>query len=98
MSARFLNRRIFNCAGGRIAMDACPQVWGGLQPTGEDRRRYCGACDRLVHLVANAHEAAHRMRQNECIAIPPSVAEKADRTERMLVVGQIDWLKIFTPD
>lgn len=98
MSAGPANRVIFNCNGGRIAMQACPKTWGALEAGDGDRRRYCTACDRLVYLVANAHEAAHRMRQNECIAIPPSLANKAEQREGRIVVGQIDWLKIFTPD
>jgi hypothetical protein len=88
---------VFNCSGGQIALNACPKRWDALEPADNPRRRYCSTCDHLVHLVANAHEAAHRMRQNECIAIPPSIADQANAREGRIIAGQIDWLKIFTP-
>ena len=95
MSAALSNRVIFECGGGRIAMDACPKTWGGLTPTTDDRKRHCDACDRAVFRVTNAVEAAVRHAQGECIAIPPSVAEDA-RMDGVLILGQVNWVERFS--
>ena len=95
MSAAPSNRVIFECGGGRIAMDACPMSWSALTPTANARKRHCDACKKPVFLVANAIEAALRHTQGECIAVPPSVAENA-RAESVYIVGQINWVRRFS--
>lgn len=88
------NRVIFECVGGRIALDACPKTWGTLTPTADDRKRLCDACERPVFRVANAIEAALRHAQGECIAIPQSVADGA-RMNGVLIAGQVNWVERF---
>ena len=55
--------------------------WGELSETGEERVRYCGQCDHLVHRVANRAEARVRARQGECLAVPPAIFDRAHQLE-----------------
>jgi len=78
----------------------CPNIWANLKKTESPLRRYCGVCNRHVHLCISLWDLHHHASQGHCIAVPPglddlyaSVGEpdprhryfsKQEKTEEML--------------
>ena len=49
----------------------CPQKWEKLATTGDENVRFCGACQKSVHLCKTAEEFVAQGNQGHCVAIPP---------------------------
>ncbi len=49
----------------------CPQKWEKLATTGDENVRFCGACQKTVHLCKTAEEFVAQGNQGHCVAIPP---------------------------
>ncbi len=82
---------ILNCgASGRVVFDfVCPNQWDNMETTDSERKRYCLACHRDVYHCHNADEAALRIEQGECIAVPSWLAKGAREFEkpRFVIAG-----------
>jgi uncharacterized protein (TIGR02996 family) len=49
----------------------CPKQWEQLQPTADNRVRFCEACQRGVHYCASMHEARNHVLAGDCVAVDP---------------------------
>jgi hypothetical protein len=58
----------------------CPEQWQKLEPTDDDKVRFCDKCERKVHLVVNDEELGRAIRMDQCIAweVPEDVRKKYD--------------------
>ncbi|MEL6346553.1 MAG: hypothetical protein AAFV53_25805 [Myxococcota bacterium] len=95
-------RQILQCgdserAGIPSLVRSCEQTWADLSETGEERVRYCQACDHFVHRVANVVEARVRARQGECLAVPVEIYASVQRraaersaNDGRIIVGMFD--------
>jgi len=80
------DRDILNCgASGVVRFEfRCSQRWSEMEPTGDERKRFCLQCERHVFWCHTVAEAGLRAYQGECIAIPSWLAERVvdDRAMR----------------
>jgi|APSaa5957512535_1039671.scaffolds.fasta_scaffold67592_4 hypothetical protein len=58
----------------------CPEQWQKLEPTDDNKVRFCDKCERKVHLVVNDEELGRAIRMDQCIAweVPEDVRKKYD--------------------
>ncbi|MFO0823576.1 MAG: TIGR02996 domain-containing protein [Gemmataceae bacterium] len=55
----------------------CPKQWGGLQPTADPKKRFCGACRLHVHYCDTIEEAQNHTANGHCIAVSLGVSRRA---------------------
>ncbi|RZW16516.1 MAG: hypothetical protein EX260_09810 [Desulfobulbaceae bacterium] len=73
----------------------CGAAWEHLDATEAPGVRYCGGCERDVHLCETDDELAKAIRENHCVAIPREGSEAAPR----MAVGMMETeYRIDKPD
>ena len=90
--------RLYNC--GQATNQAprvrftfeCPQSWGSLRPTEDEKVRFCEACETAVVRCSSIDEAEKQARLGACIAVPASLAQSAvERQGPLMVTGRPDF-------
>ena len=58
----------------------CPKLWEKLERTPDAAIRFCGTCQKNVHLCRSMEEVHHQAALGNCIAIPhPEEPSRIDR-------------------
>jgi anti-anti-sigma factor len=55
----------------------CPLTFDSLEPTEDAMRRFCGECERDVHLVIDVAGFNSVTRANQCVSVPAWVVDEA---------------------
>lgn len=83
-------RRILNC-GVRFDF-VCDRNWLDLEETADHpstpHKRFCDACKKDVYWCVNVQEAALRIEQGECIAVPAIIAERWPDEQPIVIIGR----------
>ncbi len=56
----------------------CPRTWDQLERTGETNVRFCGQCERRVHLCTTDEELTRHARDRHCVAVRTPIAPSVD--------------------
>lgn len=89
----FVDRARIEC--GMFAF-RCPEQWGALEQTHDPKKRFCGTCQKDVHLVTNEADLREKAKAKLCVAVvmmeelpdPDLVTPQSD-DHLMLVLGEI---------
>jgi hypothetical protein len=80
----------------------CPQTWGDLRPTDEDKVRFCEVCSTPVQRCSTLAEAERHALLGGCISVDGAVMREADARYTRAVTGRPDivamWAdRLFAP-
>jgi hypothetical protein len=67
-------KQIHNCP--QLFANQCPKSWQELQPTQDDRRRYCSTCENSVYECRTPDEFVSLGLEGKCVSLPDHVHEQ----------------------
>ena len=81
-------RGVLNC-GVRFSF-VCDRTWPEMEARDPStpHKRHCSACDKDVYWCVNVEEAALRIEQGECIAVPAAITERWPDEQAVVIIGR----------
>ena len=80
-------KQIHKCP--ELFSNQCPKYWLALEPTEDEQRRHCSACDNTVYQCRTPDEFVSLGSNGQCVALPSHVYERLRREAGFGFFGQM---------